>query len=410
MVFSRSALWPKRHRGGGLAAEVRAVTFAGRLFLALAGVLLGIGVLMVYSASVTSRPTEFERIYLVRHLAAAVVGLVCAFAASLVRAEHWRRWAPYFFGGVCLLLVLVLIPGIGTKVKGARRWLRVAGVSIQPSELAKIALPLCTCLLVTARAAQLRHWWQGTLPVLWPTLVAVPLILMEPDLGTAAFLSLGTLLAVYLGGWPASRFAWGFLLLIPASAGLWFLKPYQLQRITGFVETWHDLDAAPYQIRQSLVTLGAGGWWGEGLGKGWQKLSFLPEANTDFVFAVIGEELGLSGTLGLVVIWCGIYLCGIRLLSDHDPRSFEFLAGSTLLTQLIVQAIFNVAVVTAMVPPKGISHPLISAGGSNLVASLVTLGIVWSLARPSAAGIDVAHQRETCREVPFPDLGLPVTT
>lgn len=386
------------------------MTFAGRLFLALTGVLLGIGVLMVYSASVTSRPTEFERVYLVRHLAAAGVGLMGAYLASLIRVDQWRRWAPYLFWGVCLLLVLVLIPGIGTKVKGARRWLRIAGVSVQPSELAKIALPLWTCLLITARAADLQHWRRGTISVLWPAGIIIPLVLIEPDLGTAAFLMLGTLLAVYLGGWPIRRFAWGFLLLIPASAGLWFLKPYQVQRLTGFVETWHDLDAAPYQIRQSLVSLGAGGWWGEGLGKGWQKLSFLPEANTDFVFAVIGEELGLSGTLGLVVIWCGVYLCGIRLLSEHDPRSFEFLAGSTLLTQLVVQAIFNVAVVTAMVPPKGISHPLISAGGSNLVASLVTLGIVWSLARSSAQASSVSDQRESCREVPFPDLGLPVTT
>lgn len=386
------------------------MTFAGRLFLALTGVLLGIGVLMVYSASVTSRPTEFERVYLVRHLAAAGVGLVGAYVASLIRVDQWRRWAPYLFWCVCLLLVLVLIPGIGTKVKGARRWLRISGVSVQPSELAKIALPLWTCLLITARAADLRHWWRGTTSVLWPAGIIIPLVLIEPDLGTAAFLMLGTLLAVYLGGWPIRRFAWGLLLLIPASAGIWFLKPYQMQRITGFVETWHDLDAAPYQIRQSLVSLGAGGWWGEGLGKGWQKLSFLPEANTDFVFAVIGEELGLSGTLGLVVIWCGVYLCGIRLLSEHDPRSFEFLAGSTLLTQLVVQAIFNVAVVTAMVPPKGISHPLISAGGSNLVASLVTLGIVWSLARSSTPGASVSDQRESCREVPFPDLRLPVTT
>jgi cell division protein FtsW len=220
--------------------------------------------------------------------------------------------------------------------------------------------------------------------VLWPTCLLAPLVLIEPDLGTALFLAGGTLVAAYLGGWPWTRFAWGASLLVPASASLLLLKPYQQRRIIGFLETWSDFDAAPYQIKQSLVTLGSGGWTGEGLGKGWQKLSFLPEANTDFVFAVIGEELGLVGTLGLVAVWCGLYVSGVRILSVHDIRSYRFLAGVTLLTQLAVQALLNVAVVTAMVPPKGISHPLVSAGGSNLVVSLMMLGIVWGLSRPTA--------------------------
>lgn len=358
--------------------------FDRKLFLALSGVLLGVGVLMVYSASVTSRPTEYETVYLSRHLAAVVVGLLLAGLAATVPAERWRRWAPGLFWGVLLLLVAVLIPGLGTRAKGAQRWLRFQGFSLQPSELAKIALPLWTCALIHARHDRLSGWWSGTLPVLWPTCLLVPLVLVEPDLGTAAFLLGGTLVALYLGGWPWSRFAFGLALLIPTSAGILLLKPYQQRRIIGFLETWSDLDAAPYQIKQSLVTLGAGGWLGEGLGKGWQKLSFLPEANTDFVFAVVGEELGLVGTLGLIAVWCGVYLSGIRLLSVHHVRSFPFLAGVTLLTQLVVQALLNVAVVTAMVPPKGISHPLVSVGGSNLVVSLMTLGLIWGLSRPPA--------------------------
>ena len=129
------------------------------------------------------------------------------------------------------------------------------------------------------------------------------------------------------------------------------------------------------------MTLGAGGLHGVGLGRGWQKLSFLPEANTDFVFAVIGEELGLIGTLSLIALWCGLYLAGLRMLIHLDRQGFAFLAGFTLLTQLTGQALLNIAVVTAMVPPKGISHPLISAGGSSLVASLLSIGIVLSLSR-----------------------------
>jgi cell division protein FtsW len=367
--------------------------FDRKLFLAFAGLLLGIGVLMVYTASVTSRPTEFEQVYLSRHLGAVAAGLCLAALAALVPAERWPRWAPYLFWGTLLMLVAVLVPGVGTRVKGAQRWLRVAGVSVQPSELVKIALPLWTCALIAVRRDQLAGWWSGTIPILWPTLLVCPLVLIEPDLGTAVFLAGGTIVALFLGGWPWTRFAIGVGMLVPASAGLLLLKPYQQRRIVGFLETWSDLDAAPYQIKQSLVTLGSGGWTGEGLGQGWQKLSFLPEANTDFVFAVIGEELGLVGTLGLAAVWCGLYICGMRILSVHDVRSYRFLAGATLMTELVVQAVLNVAVVTAMVPPKGISHPLVSAGGSNLVVSLTMLGIVWGLSRPT--GTLAEEDRET---------------
>lgn len=355
------------------------------LWLSLLGTLLGVGVLMVYSASITSRPTDFERVYLARHLAAAVCGLFAAVIAAQVPVRCWQRWAPWLFAAVCVLLVVVLIPGVGTSVKGARRWLRIGGVSLQPSELAKLVLPLWTCLLVTSRSADLRHWWRGSVPLLWPTAVMVPLVLLEPDLGTSLFLLLSTALALYLGGWPISRFLVLLAAGLPCCVGLWWLKPYQVQRLVGFVDTWQDLDAAPYQVKQSLVTLGAGGWGGTGLGKGWQKLSFLPEANTDFVFAVIGEELGLSGTLGLIAVWCGVYVCGVRMLSRHDPRSWEFVTGVTLLTLLVVQALLNVGVVTAMLPPKGIAHPLISAGGSNLVVSLLSLGLIWRLSQEPPA-------------------------
>lgn len=337
---------------------------------------------MVYSASITSRPTEFERVYLLRHLSAAGLGIVMASVASCVPADKWQRWCPLLYWIVLGMLVLVLFPGIGVRVNGAQRWLRIAGVSLQPSELAKIVLPLYIGQLLCSRREQLHDWWSGTVPILWPAALMLPLVLIEPDLGTAAFLGMGTVFLLYLGGWPARWFAVsGLLLVLPASLGLFFLKSYQLKRITGFFDTWTDLDAAPYQIRQSLVALGSGGWWGTGLGKGWQKLSYLPEANTDFVFAVIGEELGLAGTLGIIAVWCGLYVTGMRLISSRSPQSFEFATATTLLTQLVLQAGINVAVVTAMVPPKGIAHPLISAGGSNLVASLLTLGIVWSLAK-----------------------------
>jgi len=359
------------------------------LFVSLTLLLVGFGLLMVHSASVTSWPTEFEQVYLVRHLVFLGIGLTAAVVAATRPPAFWKVAAPWVFVLSLLLLLLVLVPGIGVRVKGAQRWIRLPGVSAQPSELAKIALPLMMCWVLDRNRSRLNGLFAGTVPFFIPVALIVPLVLIEPDLGTALFLLAGAGLVLFAGGWPIRNFVIGGLAAIPASLSLLVMKPYQRQRIVGFIETWADFDSAPYQLKQSLVSLGSGGMSGVGLGKGWQKLSFLPEANTDFVFAVIGEELGLIGTLGLLALWCGLYLTGLRMLSRLEPQSFSFVAGFTLLTQIFGQALLNVAVVTAMVPPKGISHPLISVGGSNLVMSLLALGIVVSLSRDKEMAADL---------------------
>ncbi len=363
-----------------------------QLFVSLSLLLVAFGLLMVHSASVTSWPTHFERVYLSRHLVFLAIGLTAAAIAATRPARFWYHIAPWLFALTILLLVLVMVPGIGSRVKGAQRWIRLAGISIQPSELAKIALPLMLCRILEKNRARLNHLIFGTVPYAIPVAIAVPLVLIEPDLGTAVFLIGGAALVLLAGGWPIRNFLFGTIAAVPACLSILVMKPYQRQRIVGFFETWADFDAAPYQLQQSLVSLGSGGLMGVGLGRGWQKLSFLPEANTDFVFAVIGEELGLLGTFSLLALWCGVYLSGLRMLSRLDPRSFSFVAGFVLLTQVVGQALLNVAVVTAMVPPKGISHPLISAGGSNLIVSLLSLGIVVSLSRDFVVGDD---QRES---------------
>lgn len=355
-----------------------------RWFVSFALVLVACGVLMVHSASMTSRPSEFEQIYLSRHLIFLLVGLCGAVTASWISPRTWRLLAPWLWLVTVALLVVVLIPGIGTRVKGAQRWLRFGSVSLQPSEVAKVTLPLAICTLLSA-AQGLRHKWvRGLILFPLPAVILVPLVVLEPDLGTALFLTLGTGVALFLGGWPLRNFIVGVGAVIPAAIFVILQKPYMLQRISGFLATWTKPEEAPYQVQQSLATLGAGGIWGVGLGKGWQKLSFLPEANTDFVFAVIGEELGLVGSLGVIGLWGGLFLVGQRLLQRLPRDSFEYVFGYTLLFQLVFQAALNIAVVTALVPPKGISHPLVSYGGSNLVMSLVALGAIVSVTRQTA--------------------------
>lgn len=358
--------------------------------MTFAAILLGFGILIVHSASITSRPSEVEQIFLSRHLTFVGIGLVAATCAAFMPPVIWRRGAPWFFWGTFALLILVLVPGVGARVNGAQRWFRYGALSFQPAELVKVSLPLFVCCLIERHRSVLDRWLQGTLPVVFPILLVVPLVMLQPDLGTALFLATGGAIALWVGGWPIRNFLLAGGAALPAVALAVWHKPYQMQRIADFLVTWTDWTQAPYHLKQSLVTLGAGGTWGVGLGRGFQKLSFLPEANSDFVFSVIGEELGLLGTLTVMTLWLGLYVIGLRLINRLAPRTFSYNAAFTLLTQLIVQVTLNIAVVTAMVPPKGIPHPLISYGGSNLVVSLIALGIVLSLVREAPEAVSIS--------------------
>jgi len=351
------------------------------MLLLVVSILVGIGVIMVHSASITSRPTDVEQVYLSRHVIFLTVGILAAVLCGQLPASFWHRAAPWLFMGTLLLLAAVLVPGIGTKVNGARRWIRLPGFSLQPSELAKITVPLLICRLLCNRRHQLTHLIRGTVPVLFPLLIAIPLIVLQPDLGTSLFIILGATVALFIGGWPKRYFLAGALCAVPAVVGVVMWKPYQLKRVTGLLATWADINQAPYQLKQSLTTMGAGGVEGVGLGQGWQKLSFLPEANTDFVFAVVGEEFGLIGTVALLLCWGFFCWAGLRIFR-HLPRTdFRFIFGMTLLLQLPLQAMLNMAVATAIVPPTGIPHPFLSYGGGSLVVSLAAIGIVISLTR-----------------------------
>jgi cell division protein FtsW len=370
-----------------------------RLFVGLVCVLIGVGVQMVHSASLTSSPGRPEAVFLNRHLTFLAISVVCGFAASVLPAALLRQNATRLLVVLVLLLVAVLIPGVGTRVNGAQRWLRLGGMSLQPSELGRIILPIFAAKTLTdirsGTGFSLR-----TLPrTLLPLLIVLPLVVTEPDLGATVFLAVGYVAALFIGGWPLRYFVGCTVLTLPAAVSLLALKSYQMKRITGFMAAWQDLSLAPWQIRQSLMSLGSGGLEGTGIGGGWQKLSYLPEANTDFVFAVIGEELGLSGTLAVVIIWMGVFLTGRAVMRPLRRDSFEWILGSTLVIQIVLQALANVAVVTAMVPPKGVPHPFISYGGTNLLVNIVSVGLIVGLSRqrPVPDG-PTAEERQTDAE------------
>jgi cell division protein FtsW len=195
------------------------------------------------------------------------------------------------------------------------------------------------------------------------------------------FLVICSAIALFAAGCPIRYFLAAGALAVPAAGFVAVLRPYQMRRITGFLAAWSDWSQVPYQLDQSLVSMGAGGLFGVGLGKGWQKLSFLPEANTDFVFSVVGEELGLVGTFSLLVLWGALFWVGLEVLRSVRNDRFAATAAFALLTQTVLQALINMAVVTALIPPKGIPLPLVSYGGSSLVMNLASLGIILSLSR-----------------------------
>lgn len=356
-----------------------------RLFVGLICVLTCVGVQMVHSASLTSMPSQADTVFLSKHLTWLALAACCGLAASRIPASLLRQLARPALIVLVILLAAVLVPGIGTRVNGSQRWLRFAGYSLQPSELGRLVLPIVAAGLLTDLRSRGFGW--RTLPrTVLPLVLVLPLVAREPDLGATVFLATGYVIALFIGGWPLRYFMLSLGVVIPAAASLLILKPYQMQRITGFVAAWQDLSQAPWQIRQSLLSMGAGGLQGTGIGSGWQKLSYLPEANTDFVFAVIGEELGLAGTLTVIIVWVGVLITGRAALQHLRRDSFAWILGNTLVIQLVLQAVANVAVVTAMVPPKGVPHPFISYGGTNLLVNLVAVGLVVAMARGPAEG------------------------
>lgn len=352
-----------------------------KLLIVTTAALAGLGLLMVYSASITPQPSWSHQKFLLRQLSFLAAGAVLAMMASQFSADFWRGAARPLFWVSLGLLAIVLVPGIGYRINGAQRWFRIGPISIQASELAKLAIVLYLARALERKGQDVRKFWRGWLPLLIPTAVTVGLVLFEPDFGAAMFLMLMTLLLIFLAGAPSWQLAALGAAAVPVVGALVLTQPYRMKRVLQFADAWSDPASASYHIQQSLLAMGSGGLWGVGLGRGWQKLGFLPEANTDFLFAVLGEELGLVGTLAVLLLWATLLVCGIRLAYGVAHEPFRFLVSFGLVVQLALQAAINIGVVTASLPAKGMCLPFLSYGGSNLVVSLASIGVVLGLTR-----------------------------
>jgi len=352
------------------------------MLLSVVLALLAIGLAMVYSASgIRALDTLDEpRFYLLQQSAWVSVGLIAMFVIARIDYHRYRRLALPALVVAILLLVAVLVPGVGTRVGGASRWLRVTSfVGIQPAELAKLALVVYLAFWLGRHRERVQSA-TITLPFLLLIGLVAGLVVAEPDLGTAIVVG-GIGLAMYfVAGARLREFGALGLLAVTAVAAAAVIQPYRLQRILTFLDPWSDPRGAGFQTIQSLYGLALGGPFGEGLGAGKEKFGFLPAPYTDSIFAVLGNELGLFGTLAVVLLFLMIAFKGVRIaLRAPDATGALLAAGIT--TWLVFQAWVNMAVVASLVPMTGITLPFISYGGSSICVGLVAVGILLNIGR-----------------------------
>lgn len=358
--------------------------------LAVVLVLLAIGLAMVYSASGIRALDALDepRYFLFQQSIWALVGLVAMFVAARVDYHRYRPLALPALAISIVLLVAVLIPGVGTSVGGATRWIRVSSFAgVQPAELAKLALILYLAFWFSARRADMGRT-SVTLPFLGIASLIVGLVIAEPDLGTSIVIVAIAFAMYFVAGARVREFAALGLLAVVAVSALAVIQPYRLQRILTFLDPWSDPRGAGFQTIQSLYGLALGGPFGEGLGAGKEKFGFLPAAYTDSIFAVLGNELGLLGTLTVVVLFLILAFKGIRI-ALHAPDTAGALLATGITAWLGFQAWLNMAVVASLVPMTGITLPFISYGGSSLCVSLVAVGILLNVGRQGAELPDV---------------------
>ncbi len=362
--------------------------------LACVLVLLAIGLAMVYSASgIRALETLDEpRYFLVQQSAWAALGLVGMAIAARIDYHRYRAVALPALVIAVVLLVVVLIPGVGTQVGGASRWLRLSSfVGVQPAELAKLGLILYLSFWFASRRDEMGRW-SVTVPFLAITSVLVGLVVAEPDLGTAIVIVATAFAMYFVAGARLLEFAALALLAAVGVASLALVQPYRLQRVLTFLDPWSDPRGSGFQTIQSLYGLVLGGPFGEGLGAGKEKFGYLPAAYTDSIFAVLGNELGLLGTLSVVFLFLFLAFKGIRI-ALRAPDTAGALLATGVTAWLAFQAWLNMAVVASLVPMTGITLPFISYGGSSLCVSLVAVGILLNVGRQNGGVFAPADPR-----------------
>ncbi|MGP4072564.1 stage V sporulation protein E [Piscibacillus sp. B03] len=345
-------------------------------------ILLLIGVLMVYSSSSVWSDYKFgdSFFYLKRQLLFAVIGLVGIWIVIKIPYFKYINWAITIYIACILLLIALFIPGIGMVRGGANSWIGVGAFSIQPSEFMKLGLILLFAKLLPKKQHDLPFLFKGFFPMLGLILLPFGLIMLQPDLGTGLVLVLTGMLMLFISGAKISHFVGLAVMGLVGLAGLIISAPYRISRIQAFLNPWEDPLGDGFQIIQSLYAIGPGGLMGLGFGNSMQKYFYLPEPQTDFIFAVMAEELGLIGGafilfLFFIVVWRGI------LIAVHSQDMSASLVAFGITSMIMIQVMINISVVIGLIPVTGITLPLLSYGGSSLTLTLVSIGILLNISR-----------------------------
>jgi cell division protein FtsW len=344
--------------------------------------LLAIGIIMVFSSSMV-RSIRFyghPYFYLVRQLAWSALGLLAMFFLMNFDCWRYRSWANIIYGISLLLLILVLIPTIGQIRNEARRWIGFSGLGFQPAELAKLTTILFLADSMAKRRGKINKLVTGLGPYLALLGFSFVLILMEPDLGTAVSIAVSAGVVIFVAGAKKAHLAGIFVFSAPALYWAIMSEPYRRQRYLAFLDPWADPAGSGWQIIQALYALGTGGPFGTGIGFSRQKWFYLPEPHTDFIFAVLGEEMGFFGT-GLVLFLFFIIAWRGYRTAMAAPDRFSCLLAVGVTTLITMQALINIGVVTGSLPITGIPLPYISSGGSSLLTTLAATGILLNVSR-----------------------------
>ena len=337
-----------------------------------------LGLTILFSASASYKQGPYY--YLSKQLIGVVIAAVVCFVTSRLNLDYHRKYAWWIAGGFAVMLVLVLIPGIGVWRTGARRWLGYGPVLLQVSEFAKLGLVFCLAHYLALNQSRLGEFKRGYVYPLGIIGVFALLVQREPDFGTAALMVAVGLVLLFLSGAKWRYIIPTVAMVVGLFAVAVALNPNRLRRFLAFLDVEGNKQGGTYQLYQSLAAFASGGVDGVGLGQGRQQLNFLPEAHTDMIFAVVGEEMGLWFTLGVVVVFTVMFIAGLIHLR-RAPNLFQFLLVTGCLLMICLQAIINLGVVTGVFPTKGMSLPFISAGLSNLLLMGLLLGILLNTQR-----------------------------
>ncbi|MBI2948230.1 MAG: putative lipid II flippase FtsW [Verrucomicrobia bacterium] len=372
---------------------------AATLFVVCVGALLSLGLVILYSAGMNHGGAR----YLLMQLVWCGIGLVACAIAAWMDYRWFKNLAWLLLAAAVVILSLVLIPGIGVQIKGARRWFDLGFAKFQPSEAAKLALIIALAHYADRNQHLMATFKRGLLVPGFFISVVLALIFVEPDRGTTVLLAATTGVMLLIAG-----VRWMYLLPPVGAAAcalaysLWH-DPVRLGRILSWLHPEAHREGVGFQAWQARLALGTGGWTGLGLGNGRQKLGFIPEHETDFILSVIGEELGAIATLGIVVLFIVLVICGVYI-AWNSRDSFGMLLGSGVVFLIGFQALINIGVVTGVFPNKGLPLPFISYGGSNLLLMLTCVGVIMSIARHVRDPVAVEAERYSSKNVFAPQI------